>query len=96
VGFGFFRSVEVLLMVVLGGMGSLTGSLVGGLLITVLPEVLRFLGPWRLVIYSLLLILFMIFRPGGLLGSSELRLPRPRLPGIPRLAKDSGGGDAAG
>lgn len=96
VGFGFFRSVEVLLMVVLGGMGSLSGSLVGGLLITVLPEVLRFLGPWRLVIYSLLLILFMLFRSGGLLGSSELRLPRLRLPRLPRLAKEPGGSDAAG
>lgn len=93
VGFGFFRSVEVLLMVVLGGMGSLTGSFIGGLLITVLPEVLRFLGPWRLVIYSLLLILFMIFKPSGLFGTGELRLPRFR---NPRLAKQAGGSDAAG
>lgn len=91
VGFGFFRSVEVLLMVVLGGMGSLTGSFIGGLLITVLPELLRFLGPWRLVIYSLLLILFMIFRPGGLFGSEELRLPRLKLP---RPARQAGGSHA--
>jgi ABC-type branched-subunit amino acid transport system permease subunit len=70
--FNFFKSVDVLLMVVLGGMGSLTGSYVGAFLITVLPEVLRFLGQWRLVIYSLVLILFMLFRPGGLLGSAEI------------------------
>jgi branched-chain amino acid transport system permease protein len=80
--FGFFRSVDVLLMVVLGGMGSLTGSVLGAVSVTFLPEVLRFLGQWRLVIYSLLLILLMLFRPGGLFGAYELtdivRLGRPR------------------
>jgi ABC-type branched-subunit amino acid transport system permease subunit len=70
--FGFFKSVEVLLMVVLGGMGSLTGSYVGALAITTLPELLRFLGEWRLVVYSLVLIFFMLFRPGGLVGSNEI------------------------
>jgi len=98
--FNFFKSVDVLLMVVLGGMGSVTGSYLGAFLITVLPEVLRFLGQWRLVIYSLVLILFMIFRPGGLLGSAEIGdLIRLR---ISRLARGSqaapsaggGGGDA--
>jgi branched-chain amino acid transport system permease protein len=81
--FGFFRSVDVLLMVVLGGMGSLTGSVLGAISVTFLPEVLRFLGQWRLVIYSLLLILLMLFRPGGLLGTAELsdviKLPWRRL-----------------
>ncbi|MBN2083111.1 branched-chain amino acid ABC transporter permease [bacterium] len=70
--FNFFKSVDVLLMVVLGGMGSITGSFVGATIITVLLEALRFLGDWRLVMYSLILILFMIFKPGGLLGSAEL------------------------
>jgi ABC-type branched-subunit amino acid transport system permease subunit len=85
--FGFFRSVDVLLMVVLGGMGSLTGSCLGAVCVTFLPEVLRFLGQWRLVIYSLLLILLMLFRPSGLLGSAELsdvlRLRWPRRRGGP-------------
>jgi ABC-type branched-subunit amino acid transport system permease subunit len=71
-GFGFFKSVEVLLMVVLGGMGSLTGSLIGGIVITILPEVLRFLDKWRMVIYSLSLVLLMLFRPGGLMGNQEI------------------------
>ena len=70
--FNFFKSVDVLLMVVLGGMGSLTGSFVGAGIITFLLELLRFLGQWRMVIYSLLLVLFMIFRPGGLLGQNEI------------------------
>lgn len=70
--FNFFKSVDVLLMVVLGGMGSITGSFVGATIITILLEALRFLGQWRLVFYSLILILFMIFRPGGLLGTAEL------------------------
>lgn len=65
--FNFFKSVDVLLMVVLGGMGSLTGSFIGATIITTLLESLRFLGQWRLVIYSLILILFMIFRPSGLM-----------------------------
>lgn len=70
--FNFFKSVDILLMVVLGGMGSLTGSYVGAVSITLLPEVLRFLGRWRMVIYSLALVLLMLFRPGGLLGSTEI------------------------
>ncbi|MCC7478901.1 branched-chain amino acid ABC transporter permease [bacterium] len=71
-GFGFFKSVEVLLMVVLGGMGSLTGSVFGAITITVLPELLRFLEQWRMVIYSLSLVLLMLFRPGGLMGTQEI------------------------
>lgn len=70
--FNFFKSVDILLMVVLGGMGSITGSFVGAVSITLLPEMLRFLGRWRMVIYSLALILLMIFRPGGLLGNAEI------------------------
>jgi ABC-type branched-subunit amino acid transport system permease subunit len=101
--FNFFKSVDILLMVVLGGMGSLTGSYVGAVSITLLPEVLRFLGRWRMVIYSLALILLMLFRPGGLLGSTEIgELVRAQLgrlgradakPAKPRQPA-AGGGDA--
>ena len=85
--FNFFKSVDVLLMVVLGGMGSITGSYVGAILITIIPEALRFLGQWRLVIYSLILVLFMIFRPGGLLGTAEIGelIRRKALRGLRRL-----------
>lgn len=77
--FGFLKSVDVLLMVVLGGMGSMTGSYVGAISISVLPEILRGVGEWRMVLYSLVLILFMLFKPGGIFGARELsdliRLP---------------------
>lgn len=78
--FSFNRSVDAVIMVVLGGMGSLTGSLLSATFITVLPEVLRPLQQatgvdLRMVIYSLCLILLMILRPQGLLGSRELPNP---------------------
>lgn len=67
--FNFFKSIDVLLMVVLGGMGTLGGVTLGAAIITILPEALRFVGQWRLVIYALMLVLLMIFRPTGILGS---------------------------
>jgi branched-chain amino acid transport system permease protein len=73
--FTFMKSIEVIIMVVLGGMGSLTGSILGAILLTALPELLRFASEWRLVIYSLLLIVLMIARPQGILGRRELFLP---------------------
>ena len=91
--FNFFKSVDVLLMVVLGGMGSLTGSVLGGTLITFLPEVLRFIGQWRMVIYSLVLILLMIFRPEGMLGTTELS-KLVRLPKLKLIGRRTGGADA--
>jgi branched-chain amino acid transport system permease protein len=72
--FTFMKSIEVIVMVVLGGMGSLTGSLLGAGILTALPEILRFASAERLIIYSLLLIILMISRPQGLLGHRELSL----------------------
>lgn len=74
--FQFVKSVDVVIMVVLGGMGSITGSVVGAILVTILPEALRPLQEYtgvdlRMVIYSLTLILLMILRPSGLFGSRE-------------------------
>ena len=76
--FTFMKSIEVVIMVVLGGMGSLTGSILGAVLLTALPEVLRFASEWRLVVYSLLLIVLMIARPQGILGRRELSFRRRR------------------
>lgn len=75
--FGFLKSVDAVIMVVLGGMGSMTGSIVAAVFITVLPELLRELQQWtgvdlRMVIYALSLILVMILRPQGLFGNKEL------------------------
>ena len=74
--FNFLRSVDFLIIVVFGGMGSLTGTIVAGYLLTYLQEALRFLKDYRLVIYPLLLILMMIFRPGGIMGSRELSITK--------------------
>lgn len=74
--FQFMKSVDVVIMVVLGGMGSLTGSVLAAIFVTILPEALRPLQEvtgvdLRMVIYSLCLILLMILRPQGLLGTRE-------------------------
>jgi len=70
--FTFMKSIEVIVMVVLGGMGSLIGSVFGAFILTALPELLRFASAERLIIYSLLLIVLMIARPQGLLGNREI------------------------
>ena len=56
-------------MVILGGMGNMLGAVVGALLLTLLPEVFRPLADYRYLIYGLLLLLLVRFRPQGLLGT---------------------------
>jgi len=68
----FLRSIDFLIYVVLGGMGSMTGSIISAYVLTYLQEFLRFLQDYRLLIYPLFLILIMLFRPQGLLGMKEL------------------------
>jgi branched-chain amino acid transport system permease protein len=72
--FTFMRSIEIIVMVVLGGMGSITGSVASAGLLTVLPELLRPLKEFRMVIYSALLIVLMLTRPQGVLGDREIDL----------------------
>jgi branched-chain amino acid transport system permease protein len=72
--FTFIRSIEVIAMVVLGGMGSISGSVLAAITLTLLPEILRPVQKYRMVIYSLMLIVLMITRPQGLLGTRELSL----------------------
>lgn len=69
--FSFLKSFDALVMVVLGGLGSLTGSIIAASAITILNMALQSFGALRMVIYAVLLILVMIFRPQGLLGTSE-------------------------
>lgn len=71
--FTFLKSVEIITMVVLGGLGSLSGSVLSALLLTALPELLRVASDFRMVIYSLLLIVVMIKRPQGIMGMKELK-----------------------
>ena len=72
--FGFMKSVEILVMVVLGGLGSIIGSVVSAIVLTLLPELLRGFSQYRMVIYSLLLVIVMIFKPSGLFGKYDFSL----------------------
>ncbi|MDF2501710.1 MAG: urea transporter, permease protein UrtC [Anaerosporomusa subterranea] len=72
--FTFMRSFDILTMVVLGGLGSLTGSIAGAILLTFISAALASYPEWRMVIYSLLLIILMLYRPQGIFGSKELSL----------------------
>ena len=72
--FDFNYSINILTMVVLGGMGSFTGSILSAIALTILPEFLREFSDYRMIVYSLLLILTMIFRPTGLFGRKEFQI----------------------
>ncbi|MDR1949513.1 MAG: branched-chain amino acid ABC transporter permease [Spirochaetaceae bacterium] len=72
----FSKSIDYLIFVVLGGMGSMTGSVLAAYVLTYLQEFLRFLQDFRLIIYPLILIFVMLFRPQGLLGMRELSFVR--------------------
>lgn len=74
--FLFITSFYVIIMIVVGGLGSIGGAVLGAILVTVLLEVFREFGAFRLVNFSVLLVLIMIFRPQGLMGS--LRIFRSR------------------
>ncbi|MCR5494425.1 MAG: branched-chain amino acid ABC transporter permease [Treponema sp.] len=67
----FTKSIDYLIFVVLGGMGSMTGSVISSFVLTFLQEGLRFLQNYRLLFYPVVLILVMLFRPQGLLGTKE-------------------------
>lgn len=71
--FDFVLSVLILAMVVLGGMGNIWGAALGALILGVLPEVLRELASYRMLIFGLIMILMMIFRPQGILGGQLIR-----------------------
>lgn len=70
--FDIIKSTEILVMLYLGGVASLAGSIVGACIYTILLEALRFLGLWRWVLAPLLLVVLMLLRPRGLLGYREL------------------------
>ena len=76
--FTFVKSMEVVVMVVLGGMGSITGSIVAATLLTVALESLQAADQYRMVIFSLLLIVLMLTRPSGLFGTREIWDALPR------------------
>lgn len=70
----FINSINILIIVVFGGLGSITGSIVAAIVLGILNMLLQDVASVRMIIYALALVLVMIFRPGGLLGTWELSL----------------------
>lgn len=66
--FGFLKSIDILSMIVLGGLGSIPGAVIGAGVLSAAPEFLRFMANYRMLVYGALLVFMMLFRPNGLLG----------------------------
>jgi branched-chain amino acid transport system permease protein len=69
---GFQKSIDLVIIVVIGGMGSITGIVLGAGILVILPEVFREFADYRMIVYALALILVMILRPQGIMGVKEL------------------------
>ena len=69
---GFMKSIDLVIIVVIGGMGSITGVVLGASILVILPEVFRQFADYRMIAYALALILVMILRPQGIMGVKEL------------------------
>ena len=76
--FSILKSTDILLMLYLGGSGTIIGSILGAAIWTVLIEALRFLGIWRFVFAPVALVMLMIYRPLGIMGGREWRLFIPK------------------
>ncbi|MBU5313966.1 branched-chain amino acid ABC transporter permease [Tissierella carlieri] len=72
--FGFMKSIDILVIVVFGGMGSITGSIVGAIALSIISLFLQGIPELRMVIYSLILFVIMVYRPTGLLGKEEFKI----------------------
>jgi len=71
--FDFVHSTIIILFVLLGGMETLWGAILGAAIFTILPEVTRFMKEWRLALYGGILVFIMILRPAGIIGKGELK-----------------------
>ena len=98
--FSMTKSTELTIIVIFGGLGSISGSVLGALILTALPEVLRAFEIWRLVFYGAAVILIMISRPKGLMGGMELtpagvskarKERRARIEALKEMRNDQGG-----
>ncbi len=70
--FSFSKSIEIMTMIVLGGMGTIRGAVLGAILLVFLPEYLRFVSDYRMLIYGLIIVFTMLFMPSGLLGDRSI------------------------
>jgi len=75
--FNFIQSITILAMVVIGGVGSTFGVVTGAILLTLMPEMFRFINDYKLLAYGVLLLAVMRFSPDGLAGLAR-RLARRR------------------
>lgn len=74
--FNLAKSAELTITVVIGGLGSLTGSILGSLVVTILPEIFRSLANYRIFFYGVAVVLIIILRPSGLLGYKEFSVKK--------------------
>lgn len=88
--FNFNYSAEMLTEVIIGGTGSLTGSIIGAAFLSSLPELMRQFANYRMLAYSVVLVLVMIFKPGGIFGTWEFSLTRA-LKGLTGKKAEKGG-----
>lgn len=70
--FGFLKSFDILIYVVLGGLGSLSGSVIAAVFLTIISTFLQDYPSTRMIIYSLVLVIVMLYRPKGLMGTMEI------------------------
>ena len=70
--FGFLKSIDILVIVVLGGMGSITGSIIAAILLALVTTFLQSFTAVRMILYAVILVVIMIFRPQGLMGTKEI------------------------
>jgi branched-chain amino acid transport system permease protein len=70
--FGFLKSIDILVIVVLGGMGSITGSVIAAVALALISTFLQSFTAVRMIVYAALLVVIMIFRPQGLMGTKEI------------------------
>jgi branched-chain amino acid transport system permease protein len=86
--FGYAKSTDFLVYLYAGGVGCISGSILGALALTILPEILRFIKNWRLVMYGALLVLVILFRPVGLFGGKEFGFLKLHTGGIQEINFD--------
>ncbi|RST77419.1 branched-chain amino acid ABC transporter permease [Siminovitchia acidinfaciens] len=87
--FKVLQSIMILLAVVLGGIGSVTGVTIGAILVIVLPEFLRNVSDWRFLIFGLIMIVMMLFRPQGLWPARYETEPETEDPPVPPIVEES-------
>ncbi len=84
--FSFSESITILAMVVLGGMGSVAGSIIGAVTLTIAPEILRDLSEYRMIIFGLIMMIVMLIRPQGIMGKG-----REKVKARVRIKRQGGG-----